>query len=176
MAKLNDYYERTAASDAHIIAMSACAHLPTFQILIIVPVLDPTLKLEYFKKHWGLELLEEVKSTVKVMVCSYIFRFLHLVDKSCSLSSGTNVFIATLSRRTYQRTLRKHGNHAVTTQMTRSLSRRPQTQRILIIRGWWNGMHTFKHTRLFLKAWELSAGGGYVIYSSVILMMSYISS
>jgi len=56
MAKLNEYYERTAASDAHIIAMSACICLPTFHILIIVPVLDPTSKLEYFKKHWGPEL------------------------------------------------------------------------------------------------------------------------
>ena len=77
MAKLNEYYERTAASDAHIIAMSACICLPTFHILIIVPVLDPTSKLEYFKKHWGPELLEEVKLTVKTMVCSCVLLFLY---------------------------------------------------------------------------------------------------
>jgi hypothetical protein len=53
MAKLNEYYERTAASDAHIIAMSVCIYLPIFHILIILPVLDPASKLEYFKKALG---------------------------------------------------------------------------------------------------------------------------
>ena len=77
MAKLNKYYERTAASDAHIIVISACIYLSIFHILIIVPVLDPTSKLEYFKKHWSSELLEEVKSTVKAMVCSCVFLFLY---------------------------------------------------------------------------------------------------
>ncbi len=81
MAKLNEYYERTAASDAHIIAMSACVYLlPVFHIVIIVPVLDPTLKLEYFKKHWGSQLLEKVKLTIKALVCLCIFCFLHPVD------------------------------------------------------------------------------------------------
>ncbi len=77
MAKLNEYYERTAASDAHIIAMSVCIYFPIFYILIIMPVLDPTSKLEYFKKHWGPKLLEDVKLTVKTMVCSCVFLFLY---------------------------------------------------------------------------------------------------
>ncbi len=36
MAKLNEYYERTADSDAHIIAMSVCIYFPIFHILIII--------------------------------------------------------------------------------------------------------------------------------------------
>jgi len=81
MAKLNEYYERTAASDAHIIVMSACVYLLlVFHIVIIVPVLDPTLKLKYFKKHWGSELLEKVKLTVKALVCFFIPHFLPPVD------------------------------------------------------------------------------------------------
>jgi hypothetical protein len=77
MAKLNEYYERTATSDAHIIAMSVCIYLPIFHILIILPVLDPASKLEYFKKHWGPGLLEEVELTVKTMVCFCVFLFLY---------------------------------------------------------------------------------------------------
>ncbi|KAF9034074.1 hypothetical protein BJ165DRAFT_745549 [Panaeolus papilionaceus] len=49
MEKIEEYYERTAESDAHIIAM----------------VLDPRSKLGHFKDHWGLELLEDVKQTLQ---------------------------------------------------------------------------------------------------------------
>ncbi|KJA18309.1 hypothetical protein HYPSUDRAFT_69968 [Hypholoma sublateritium FD-334 SS-4] len=45
MSKLNEYYEKTAASDAHIMAM----------------LLHPEQKLGYFKKNWEASLVEKVK-------------------------------------------------------------------------------------------------------------------
>jgi hypothetical protein len=46
-----------------------------------MPVLDPRSKLEYFRKNWGPELLEEVTNTMKTLVCmphSAIFHFYSL--------------------------------------------------------------------------------------------------
>ncbi|PPQ81719.1 hypothetical protein CVT26_007781 [Gymnopilus dilepis] len=49
MEKVNEYYVKTSASDAHIICMA----------------LNPSQKFEHFKKHWGKELLNNVKETVR---------------------------------------------------------------------------------------------------------------
>ncbi|KAI9431241.1 hypothetical protein H4582DRAFT_2085376 [Lactarius indigo] len=49
MAKLNSYYEHSAESDAHIMAM----------------VLDPSMKMFYFRKNWSADLVSKVKDTVK---------------------------------------------------------------------------------------------------------------
>ncbi|KAG1801330.1 uncharacterized protein HD556DRAFT_1203851, partial [Suillus plorans] len=42
--KLDEYYEKTTDTAAYVIAM----------------LLDPTAKLAYFKKHWPLNLLDDV--------------------------------------------------------------------------------------------------------------------
>ncbi|PPQ82781.1 hypothetical protein CVT25_009276 [Psilocybe cyanescens] len=49
MAKLNEYYERTSVSDAHIICMA----------------LHPKQKFKHFCKHWGKDLFEDAKATVQ---------------------------------------------------------------------------------------------------------------
>ncbi|KAF9464647.1 hypothetical protein BDZ94DRAFT_1353562 [Collybia nuda] len=47
--KLNEYYEKTADSDAHIFAM----------------LLHPTKKMSYFKKHWDQDLQDDVLTLAK---------------------------------------------------------------------------------------------------------------
>jgi hypothetical protein len=67
--KLNGYYEKTADSDAHIIAMSAIllfvfhhAANPPF------PALDPAKKFGHFKKHWDADVYDDVVSVVQKKV------------------------------------------------------------------------------------------------------------
>jgi len=50
MAKLNSYYERSAESDAHIMAM----------------VLEPSTKMSYFNKNWSPDLVSKVENAVQV--------------------------------------------------------------------------------------------------------------
>ena len=70
MEKLNEYYERTAESDAHIIAMGSYSY--THFYIMLTPlylVLDPRKKFAHFKKNWSLTLQEEVKELVQKKVC-----------------------------------------------------------------------------------------------------------
>jgi len=63
MDKLNNYYQRSAASDAHIMAM----------------VLNPKKKMGHFIKHWPAHLIEEVEDIVRVR---FTKRFEELNKKS----------------------------------------------------------------------------------------------
>ena len=72
MEKLNEYYKRTAESDAHIIAMGSYSY--THFYIMLTPlalylVLDPRKKFTHFKKNWSLTLQEEVKDLVQKKVC-----------------------------------------------------------------------------------------------------------
>jgi hypothetical protein len=75
MAKLDEYYKRTAESDAHIIAMGLHFHIYFYITLIPLYVaLDPRKKFAHFKKNWDPTLQEEVKELVnkKVRIGSWI--------------------------------------------------------------------------------------------------------
>ena len=69
MAKLDEYYKRTAESDAHIIAMGMFFKV----IFLIYPnnkdlVLDPRKKFKHFAKNWDTDLQDDVKFTVQKKV------------------------------------------------------------------------------------------------------------
>ncbi|KAG8213466.1 hypothetical protein J3R82DRAFT_11985 [Butyriboletus roseoflavus] len=53
LAKIAEYYDHTADSDAHTITI----------------LLDPTLKDGYFKKYWGQELHKDVMKNAEKLVC-----------------------------------------------------------------------------------------------------------
>ena len=76
MAKLDEYYQRTAASDAHIIAMGTSFF--SFMLLDFKPnkdpVLDPRKKFEHFTKNWDNDLQADVKEMVQKKVCVPIIR------------------------------------------------------------------------------------------------------
>jgi hypothetical protein len=70
MGKLDEYYQRTAASDAHLIAMGKSKFTLFFHIYCRTGVaLNPAEKFAYFRKHWGLDLYQEVLETIKKLVC-----------------------------------------------------------------------------------------------------------
>ena len=70
MAKIDEYYQRSGASDAHIIAMGNVTCSNHFHIgLIFIVVLDPNSKMNHFKKHWSEDLISEVEDAVRERVC-----------------------------------------------------------------------------------------------------------
>ncbi|KAF9031028.1 hypothetical protein BJ165DRAFT_870717 [Panaeolus papilionaceus] len=73
MEKIDEYYNRTAASSAHIVCMA----------------LDPEKKFTHFEKSWGYSLTEEVKETVKT---KFIERYnqLHCKPLPSHVSSGSS--------------------------------------------------------------------------------------
>jgi len=76
MEKLNEYYERTAASDAHLIAMGKpmifCLLLSYTQTGVALNSAD---KFGYFRKHWGEDLYQEVLQTVQKRVHDFYYSF-----------------------------------------------------------------------------------------------------
>ena len=70
MAKLNEYYKRTAESDVHVIAMGLRSHIYIYNMLTLLyyKALDPRKKFSHFKKNWVPMLQEEVKELVKKKV------------------------------------------------------------------------------------------------------------
>ena len=69
MEKLNEYYERTADSDAHIIAMGILFHsLCVIWFNQQDLALDPRHKFGHFKKHWNTEQQREVDKVVQAKV------------------------------------------------------------------------------------------------------------
>jgi hypothetical protein len=79
MTKLDEYYQRTAVSDAHIIAMGT-SHIQfvLFQSDILPKdlVLDPSKKFEHFTKNWDDILQAEVKDLVLKKVRMVVMIFL----------------------------------------------------------------------------------------------------
>ena len=69
--KLEEYYERTVASDAHIIAMGMLVILLLF---FAYPAFDspwPHEKFKHFVKNWPLEQQKKVDVMVKKVVCDF---------------------------------------------------------------------------------------------------------
>jgi hypothetical protein len=79
MTKLDEYYQRTAVSDAHIIAMGMSRiQFVLFQSDILPKhlVLDPRKKFEHFTKNWDDILQAEVKDLVQKKVRVVVVTFL----------------------------------------------------------------------------------------------------
>ena len=78
-AKLNDYYTKTAASDAHILAMSLCFFL-YYEIVAnnLALVLHPGKKMAHFKKYWEVSLQKDVIELVLNKVC-YLGPLYHII-------------------------------------------------------------------------------------------------
>ena len=72
MEKINEYYEKTAESDAHIMAMReffSIIPLKMYAVLYIYfIVLHPKRKMKYFKKNWSSELQLEVLTLAEKIV------------------------------------------------------------------------------------------------------------
>jgi hypothetical protein len=69
MAKLNSYYQRSADSDAHIMAMGTLLDTALIRLANHRPaVLDPSKKMSYFRKHWPSNLVSDVEDTVQTRV------------------------------------------------------------------------------------------------------------
>jgi hypothetical protein len=72
MEKLNSYYERSAESDAHIMAMGDNALISLKFVVcaadLCAVVLDPTKKMSHFQKHWPSDLVSDVEDAVQTRV------------------------------------------------------------------------------------------------------------
>jgi len=57
-AKIDEYYQKTADSDAYTFAMRMffISVYPTLKLTLSILVLDPTQKANHVKKHWGKDL------------------------------------------------------------------------------------------------------------------------
>ncbi|PPR07905.1 hypothetical protein CVT24_002800 [Panaeolus cyanescens] len=74
MRKIEEYYERTAESSAHIVCM----------------VLDPRKKFAHFERNWGTDLVNDVKSTVQT---KFIEQYNKLRSPPSAASSSSQVSI-----------------------------------------------------------------------------------
>ena len=73
MAKLNTYYERSAESDAHIMAMGNVTHLIYLSfadLCLTTSVLKLSTKMAYFKEHWEPDLVSKVEDAIQAIVSS----------------------------------------------------------------------------------------------------------
>ena len=70
MAKLDEYYQRTGVSDAHLIAMGKICFMASFILTNTVLVLNPTSKMNHFMKKWSQDLVSEVEEAVHACVCT----------------------------------------------------------------------------------------------------------
>ena len=69
MAKLNEYYQCSGASNAHLIAMGKTSVTASFIWTNTAVVLNPTSKMNHFKKQWSQDLISEVEDAVCARVC-----------------------------------------------------------------------------------------------------------
>lgn len=68
--KVDEYYTKTAASDAHIIAMGIWSLFFTSHLLIYNHiVLHPQKKMLHFKKYWSNALQADVLELLEAKVC-----------------------------------------------------------------------------------------------------------
>jgi len=73
--KLEEYYNKTAASDAHIISMGKVILFPSMLSgqLGFVLVLHPDKKLVHFKKYWSKPLQTDVRTLLQEKVIIHLF-------------------------------------------------------------------------------------------------------
>jgi hypothetical protein len=70
--KLEDYYEKTAESDAHIFAMGKLFFFRSDWVTDYCPVLHPKIKMSHFRKYWTSVDEDEIISVLKEKVTSMI--------------------------------------------------------------------------------------------------------
>ena len=68
-SKLDEYYMKTATSDAHIIAMSTSSSNCKNCLTAVSPVVNPEKKLSHFRKYWKKEEYDEVLKLIEAKVC-----------------------------------------------------------------------------------------------------------
>lgn len=99
MAKLNEYYERTAASDAHIIAMGVHIYFSSFRFRVLI------ITYQFLILPWSLNTSTSIgvqsywrrwKWQSKPLYVFVLFFSFNVSDTFYSLLSSTNPFIATL--------------------------------------------------------------------------------
>ena len=73
MEKVEEYYDKTAASHAYTFVMCACFSLFNIHGLIFFIVLDPETKMTHFVKHWIKPLQDKVLESVETIVCSFYY-------------------------------------------------------------------------------------------------------
>ena len=76
LKKLEDYYKKTADSDAHIISMGVFFLFSLFGADVFChPVLHLAKKMKHFKEHWDLEEREAILDLVKKVVWYFLLKF-----------------------------------------------------------------------------------------------------
>lgn len=79
MEKLNSYYQRSAESDAHIMAMGDVRFSDKLLSAdLCAAVLDPSKKMSYFRKHWPSDLVSDVEEAIQTRVS-------HILVTLCTL-------------------------------------------------------------------------------------------
>ena len=69
MEKLNGYYQRSAESDTHIMAMGNRPSLHvSHSLTFCVIVLDPLKKMSHFCKYWPSHLVSDIEAVVQTRV------------------------------------------------------------------------------------------------------------
>ena len=70
--KIDDYYEKTMESSTYVLSMGMCSYLLSCILDVthtgILLVLNPKEKMGYFKKHWPIDLQEEVRKCIEEKV------------------------------------------------------------------------------------------------------------
>ena len=82
MEKLDSYYQHSAESDAHIMAMGDVPFLVCFMSANpCVIVLDPMKKMSHFHKHWPSHLVHDVEEAIQIRVW-YFAQYIVLLPKT----------------------------------------------------------------------------------------------
>ena len=90
MAKLNEYYQHSGASDAHLLAMGKPSVPASFILTDTAVVLNPISKMNHFKKQWSRDLVSEVEDAVRARVCiPFFWREFQTTDSLPSLSRSS---------------------------------------------------------------------------------------
>ena len=72
MEKVEEYYNKTATSNAYTFVMGACSFFVlAVHSLILVIVLDPDTKMSHFTKHWTKSLQDKALESTEAIVCLF---------------------------------------------------------------------------------------------------------
>ena len=171
MKKLNTYYEQSADSDAHIMAMGEILFLiPLLLANYCVVVLDPSRKSAYFQKHWPSEIVIDVEDTILNRVCPLpsIFIITSSITLYPSSSNASTVCkaIQVQSQHAFVRSPQHASWHTLTLMILtlRMILTMVKVPHALPILGWMSGRITSTLLKMCWMVWTWSAGGGYVSY------------
>lgn len=77
------YYKRMDGTKAYVVAMCQQIYLLTRQKLIISAVLNPAVRLSWFRKHWEKKFIVKAEKNIRELV-GFVFTFLNGVSSSAS--------------------------------------------------------------------------------------------